>query len=217
MCWRTGYSVLQHIHPAITPIIIHRLRPTPYLSIMFLPSCEDFFTCQDTMTPYLCCFRHFIYMRIVYALYDGNICDVCHMRNKLVQTFCTRERALIVNGSQFLHYDSVRWIPLHYRRFLPLRVMKRYRCIVVGSARGVLTVVFDEQPHPTVLAGLRRLTGQTIFPVLIRPKRMNLLLQRAEFCQRYRLSRYYHYYLPRSFIHSTISSIKSPFGKRSLR
>lgn len=123
---------------------------------------------------------------------------------------------MIVNGSQFLHYDSVRWIPLHYRRLLPLRVMKRYRCIVVGSARGVLTVAFEERPRPTVLVGLRRLTGQAIFPVLVRPKRMKLLLQRAEFCQRYRTSRYYHYYLPRSFIHSTINTIESPFGRRNL-
>jgi Type II secretion system (T2SS), protein E, N-terminal domain len=131
--------------------------------------------------------------------------------------FCTRERAVLVNGSQFLHYDSVRWIPLHYRRLLPWRVMKRYRCMVVGSARGVLTVAFDERPHPTVLTGLRRLTGQAIFPVLVRPKRMHLLLQRAAFCQRYRLSRYDHYYLPRSFIHSTIGSLESPLDRRDRR
>ncbi len=31
------------------------------------------------MTPYLCCFKHFIYMRILYAIYDGNVCYGCNM------------------------------------------------------------------------------------------------------------------------------------------
>ena len=128
-----------------------------------------------------------------------------------------QERALIVDGSQFLHYDSVRWISLPYRRLLPLRVMKRYHCIVVGSAHGVLTVAFDERPHPIVLTGLRRLTGQAIFPVLVRPKLMNLLLQRAESCQRYGVLRYYYSYLPRSFIHLALSTIEPPLGRRDLQ
>ena len=149
---------------------------------------------------------------MLYIIATYATCITC-----LSRIFCMRGRALIANGSQLLHYDNVRWISLHYRRLLPLRVMKRYHCIVVGSARGVLTVAFDERPYPTVLAGLRRLTGQAIFPILVRPKRMNLLLQRAEFCQRYRLSHHYHYYLPRFFIHSTISTIESPFGSRDLR
>src|SRR5579863_6887509 len=119
-------------------------------------------------------------------------------------------RALLVNGSQLLHYDSVRWIPLYYRRILPLQVMERYHCIAVGSERGVLTVAFDERPHLTVLHGLRRLTGQGIFPVLVRPKRMRLLLQRVEFCQRYRVSRYHRYYLHRFFIHSAIANFAPP-------
>ena len=125
----------------------------------------------------------------------------------------TRGRALLVNSSQILHYDSVRWISLYYRRLLPLQVMKRYHCIAVGSGRGILTVAFDERPHPTVLDGLRRLTGQIIFPVLVHPKRMRLLLQRAEFCQRYQVSHFQHYYLHRYFIHSTIANFASPSGK----
>ena len=123
---------------------------------------------------------------------------------------------MLVNSSQILHYDSVRWIPLNYRRLLPAQVMKRYHCIAVGSERGVLTVAFDERPHSTVLDGLRRLTGQVIFPVLVHPKRMRLLLHRAEFCQSYRNSRFHHYYLHRFFIHSTTANFASPLDKRSM-
>lgn len=73
-------------------------------------------------------------------------------------------------------------------------------------------MAFDERPHPTVLDGLRRLTGQIIFPVLVHPKRMRLLLQRVEFCVSFRVSHYHHYYLPRYFIHSTIAHSTSSFG-----
>ncbi|MEO8974126.1 MAG: hypothetical protein ABI406_21260 [Ktedonobacteraceae bacterium] len=121
-----------------------------------------------------------------------------------------------MNSSQILHYDSVRWIPLYYRRLLPLPVMKRYHCIAVGSEHGVLTVAFDERPRPNVLDGLRRLTGQIIFPVLVHPRRMRLLLQRAEFCQTYRVSDFHCYYLHRYFIHSTIASFASPFDKHKI-
>ncbi len=123
---------------------------------------------------------------------------------------------MLVNSSQILHYDSVRWIPLYYRRLLPLQVMKRYHCIAVGSERGVLTVAFDQRPHPTLLDGLRRLTGQVIFPVLVRPKRMLLLLQRAQFCQSYRVSYYHHYYLHRYFIHTTLANFALPYDKRTM-
>ena len=97
-----------------------------------------------------------------------------------------------------------------------MQVMKRYHCIAVGSERGVLTVAFDERPHPTLLRGLRRLTGQVIFPVLVRPKRMNLLLQRVQFCQNYRVSQYRYYYLHRYFIHSTLANFVPPFDKRNM-
>ncbi len=123
---------------------------------------------------------------------------------------------MLVNSSQILHYDSMRWIPLYYRRLLPLQVMKRYHCIAVGSEGGVLTVAFDERPHPKLLDGLRRLTGQIIFPVLVHPKRMRLLLQRADFCNSYRVSSFQHYYLHRYFIHTTLASFASPFDKRTM-
>lgn len=77
-------------------------------------------------------------------------------------------------------------------------------------------MAFDERPHPTVLDGLRRLTGQIIFPVMVHPKRMRLLLQRAEFCHSYRISHFQHYYLHRYFIHSTIANIASLFDERNV-
>lgn len=129
---------------------------------------------------------------------------------------CTRGRALLVNSSQLLHYNNVRWIPLYYRRLLPLQVMKRYHCIALGSEGKVLTVAFDERPHPNLLDGLRRLTGQIIFPVLVHPKRMRLLLRRVEFCKNYRVSGFQSYYLHRYFIHSTAATFASPFAKQAM-
>ena len=85
-----------------------------------------------------------------------------------------------------------------------MQVMRQCRCIVVGSGRGVLTVAFDERPGVRVVHGLRNLTGQTIFPVLIRPARMNLLLQRIEFWHSCHASRNHQYYLHRYPIHALL-------------
>lgn len=80
----------------------------------------------------------------------------------------------------------------------------------------MLTVAFDERPHPALLEGLRRLTGQVIFPVLVRRKRMLLLLHRAEFCRRYRVSPYHYYYLHRFFIHSTLANFVPPLDEHDM-
>ena len=79
---------------------------------------------------------------------------------------------------------TLRRIEPRYRHLLPLHIMKRYRCIVVGGKRGMLTValtggVYNEH----IIAHLRQQTGCAIFPVLIEPERMRLLLQRAEWSE----------------------------------
>ena len=75
---------------------------------------------------------------------------------------------------------------MRYRQILPLAIMKRFQCIVVGSAQGVLTVAFTDRENTSVIESLRKITGQAIFPVLIDPSRMRLLIQRIERYEQYR-------------------------------
>jgi len=80
----------------------------------------------------------------------------------------------------------LRRVPMRYRQMLPLAIMKRFQCIVVGSAQGVLTVAITDRQNTSVIESLRRITGQAIFPVLIDPGRMRLLIQRIERYEQYR-------------------------------
>ena len=82
--------------------------------------------------------------------------------------------------------NIVRRVPMRYRRILPLTIVKQYQCIVVGAAPGVLTVALADRQNITVIKSLSRYTGQTIFPVLIDPQRMRLLIHRIERCEQYR-------------------------------
>lgn len=97
-----------------------------------------------------------------------------------------KEMACSVNGYGMPRFDTVRWVPKRFRGLLPLEVMKRYHCVVVGGAYGVLTVAFIDEQSAYVIEGLKKLTGQDIFPVLVNPIRMRLLLQRIEYCQQYK-------------------------------
>jgi hypothetical protein len=84
----------------------------------------------------------------------------------------------------------LRRVPQHYRRTLPLEVMKRYQCLVVGSAQGKLTVGITDRCTTHIIDLLALLTGNTIFPVLIEQTRMRLLLRRIEHYERHREYRY---------------------------
>ncbi len=95
-----------------------------------------------------------------------------------------------VRGSQIPHLPVIRHVPMRYHRILPLTVMKRFQCIVVGSAQGVLTVAITDRQNTSIIESLRRYTGQAIFPVLIDPGRMRLLLQRIERYEQYRRAFY---------------------------
>jgi len=83
-------------------------------------------------------------------------------------------------GNPIPQLSEIRRAPLRYRHILPLTVMKRYQCIVVGAAKGKLTIAITDTQNMEVIESLSRYTGKTIFPVLINPKRMHLLLQRIE-------------------------------------
>jgi hypothetical protein len=91
-----------------------------------------------------------------------------------------------VRGNLIPQLYVLRRVPMRYRRMLPLTIMKHFQCIVVGSAQGVLTVAITDQQNTSVIESLRSITGQAIFPVLIDPTRMRLLIQRVERYEQYR-------------------------------
>src|ERR1051326_537213 len=89
-----------------------------------------------------------------------------------------------VHGNLIPQYSDLRRLPMGYQHILPLEVMKRYHCAVVGSAQGVLTVAITDQHDPSLVEILSRLTGRPIFPVWVKPERMRLLIKHMERWQR---------------------------------
>lgn len=86
----------------------------------------------------------------------------------------------MVRGNLIPHLFVLRRVPMRYYSVLPLRLMKKYQCIVVGSAPGVLTVAITNRQSSVVIESLKKFTGQSIFPVLVNPAKMRLLIQRIE-------------------------------------
>ncbi len=78
---------------------------------------------------------------------------------------------------------ALRRIDPRYRHVLPVHIMKRYRCIVVGGKRGMLTVALAGKNSEHIITYLHQQTGCSIFPVSIEPERLRLLLQRAEWSE----------------------------------
>ncbi len=85
-----------------------------------------------------------------------------------------------VRGNLIPQLFVLRRVPTRYYSVLPLTIMKKYQCIVVGSAPGVLTVAITNRQSTLVIESLKKFTGQSIFPVLINPTKMRLLIQRIE-------------------------------------
>jgi hypothetical protein len=119
-----------------------------------------------------------------------------------------------VRGSLIPQLYVLRRVPLRYRRMLPLPIMKRFQCMVVGSAQGVLTVAITDRQNTSAIESLRKITGQAIFPVLIDPDRMRLLIQRIERCEQNKQAFYattrqareqaYYFYIKRELMVSSI-------------
>ena len=86
----------------------------------------------------------------------------------------------LVNNSPIPRLDTVRRVPGRYHHILPLGLMKQYQCIVVGAAKGTLTIAIIDQQQRSIIESLEKLTGYTIFTVLIDPTRMQLLISRIE-------------------------------------
>src|SRR5205823_2942143 len=97
-----------------------------------------------------------------------------------------REMANSLECSVIPRYCFLRRVPTRYQRVLPLNLMKHYQCIVVGAAQGTLTVAITGEEQVAVIESIKRLTGRTIFPVLIDPPRMQMLIQRIERCEQRR-------------------------------
>ncbi|HEX6478423.1 MAG TPA: hypothetical protein VF043_06230 [Ktedonobacteraceae bacterium] len=98
-------------------------------------------------------------------------------------TTCLGEMKEMASGepdSTIPQYSNLRRVPGRFRHTLPLNVMKQFQCVVVGDARGVLTVAISDQQDITVIETLSQLTRRTIFPVSVSPIRMRLLIKRIE-------------------------------------
>lgn len=130
-----------------------------------------------------------------------------------------------VRGNLIPELSALRRVPIRYRYILPLTVVKRFQCIVIGSAQGVLTVAITERQNTTVIELLKRYTGQTIFPVLVEPNRMSLLIRRIERYQQCRRFFYigtrnasvtacYMYTVRRLEVDSMVMLLSSPRTKR---
>jgi Type II secretion system (T2SS), protein E, N-terminal domain len=80
--------------------------------------------------------------------------------------------------------DTIRRVPSRYHRILPLELMKNYQIIVVGAARGTLTVAITSQEQRPIIESLQKLTGHPIFTVFVNPATMRMLIERVERCER---------------------------------
>jgi Type II secretion system (T2SS), protein E, N-terminal domain len=91
-----------------------------------------------------------------------------------------QETALDEQNYLIPHMRDLRRIPMRYQRILPLKVMKEHQCVVVGAARGVLTVAITDRYNSSSIKALTKLIGHPIFPVRVKPARIDLLIKRME-------------------------------------
>ena len=108
--------------------------------------------------------------------------------------------------------DAVRRVPTRYQYVLPLEVIKRHQCLVLGAARGVLTVAITDTADRPLIHALEKYTGRHIFTVLIEPARMRILIERLERCYTRRNAKRTvgrPYYLHRVQLHAIVQALFS--------
>lgn len=107
-------------------------------------------------------------------------------------------------------FDTIRRVPSRYHRIFPLSLMKEYQFAVIGAAGNTLTIaISDQQPRP-VIESLKKLTNRAVFPVLVEPARMRLLIKRIERCER---RKYYQLQGRSCYLHSAqLQSIVQVFS-----
>lgn len=100
-----------------------------------------------------------------------------------------------VYGDFIPRLRDVRRVPTRYQRSLPLPVVKRHQCVVLGASARALTVGIIEREGVKLFALLRSITGAAICPVLVEPGRMRLMIARMERYQRFRKRSSQAYYI----------------------
>ncbi len=80
-------------------------------------------------------------------------------------------------------FDTIRRVPSRYHRIFPLALMKAYQFAVIGAAGNTLTIAITYQHQRPVIESLHKLTGRAVFPVLVEPARMRLLIEGIERCE----------------------------------
>nr|BBH95750.1 hypothetical protein KTA_39490 [Thermogemmatispora argillosa] len=91
-----------------------------------------------------------------------------------------KEMAYLARSGPLPRLPSLRYVPVRYRRWLPLSVAKRYQCLVIGAAQGVATVALAHSGDAAFYALLEELTACTVFPVLVPPSALRLAIKRLE-------------------------------------
>jgi len=124
---------------------------------------------------------------------------------------------LDVDNYVFPRFDTLRWVPIRYRKLLPLSVMKRYQCIVIGAAQGRLTVAITDPLDLSIIESLQHLTRRTIFPVLIAPERMRQLIQHIEYCEQHKKAVMRLCYQPRLQIRALVVMVAMLLGRENKR
>lgn len=116
---------------------------------------------------------------------------------------CSRIKAsheYIFNGAEAIfpmpRLAPLRRVPVRYSSLLPLHMILRYQCIVIGKSGGAITVAFTDQQNLTVVPLIAGLTGCHVFPVIIDRRLMSLLLLRLERAEREKSRRRYRYSSP---------------------
>jgi hypothetical protein len=106
------------------------------------------------------------------------------------------------------YYHTLRRIPERYREILSLPFMKRYQCVVIGSARGVITVAISDRQDISILETIGQLLGRPIFPVLVSPITIRLVIRRLEHDKRRnaRIGRQWPSLNP-AFVHAMVMSV----------
>lgn len=100
-----------------------------------------------------------------------------------------KDMAQDVRGDLIPQFPALRRVPTRYQRVLPLKMMKQYHCVVVGAAQGVLTVAIIDRYDTFLIEFLSKITGYTIFPVVIDSARMRTLIEHMEVHERRRYNR----------------------------
>ncbi len=95
-----------------------------------------------------------------------------------------KEMAYLVRQGPLPRLSSLRYIPLRYRGWLPQSVARRYQCLVIGLAQGVVTVALARPGNAAFYALLEEITSCTVFPVLAPPSSLRLAIRRLERDQR---------------------------------